>query len=103
MAAGIPVTKSQFDDLVGTTPRAGKIFFERVLIAKDFLDQYSSADLVTNGWCASSTDADNVKSTFADLAQLETIWRGAATLGSAKDFRTFARRLWGLGVIGTST
>jgi hypothetical protein len=41
-------------------------------------------------------DAD-LKTAFADLTQLGTIWTGQAALPTAKDFRTFVRRLWGVG------
>lgn len=36
-------------------------------------------------------DVTNFKSAFSDLDQLRTIYQGSATLGTAKDFRTFAK------------
>ena len=102
MAIGVPVSKAQFDDFFGSTVLMGKLFFERVTIAKEFLDQYSSAQLQTAGFVATAADGDVVKSSYEDLAQLEAIWRGAANLGVAKDFRTFVRRIWGLGVRATN-
>jgi hypothetical protein len=38
-----------------------------------------------------------LKSAFADLTQLGTIWTGSAALPAAKDFRAFVRLLWGVG------
>jgi hypothetical protein len=40
---------------------------------------------------------NTLKSAMSDLDQLRTIFVGSATLGVAKDFRTFAKRLCGLG------
>jgi hypothetical protein len=38
-----------------------------------------------------------LKTAFTDLSQLGRIWAGAEALAAPKDFRTFVRRLWGVG------
>lgn len=45
----------------------------------------------------SNTDAGNITSAFSDLDLLRQLYEGSATLGSAKDFRAYARWLWGFG------
>lgn len=42
-----------------------------------------------------STDQATVKSAFTDLEQLFQIYSGNQILGSAKNFTTFAKQLWG--------
>jgi hypothetical protein len=101
MAAGIIPTKLQLDDLVGNGARTVRLALERVKDIKEYLDTKSQADLETE-FSYSPTDAANIKSAYADLAKLAGIFEGTQTQSPAYDFRTFARRLWGLGVIGTS-
>lgn len=43
-------------------------------------------------------DVTTFKSALSDLDQLRQIYQGLATLGTAKDFRTFPKQLWGTGV-----
>ena len=54
----------------------------------------TDADLLALGFA--QPDIDNIKSAFADLDQLRTIYEGSATLGVAKNFTTVPRRLMGV-------
>lgn len=44
-----------------------------------------------------NADAALLRSAFADMAQLLSVYRGAAAVTPAKDFRTFTARISGLG------
>lgn len=101
MAAGIVPTRLQLDDLVGSGARNVRLALERVKDIKEFLDTKSQADLETE-FQYSPTDAATIKSAYTDLAKLAGIFEGVQTQSPVYDFRTFARRLWGIGIIGTS-
>jgi hypothetical protein len=71
----------------------------RIENIKDWTDQRTAPELVAElGY--DLADANNVKSALADAGQLIDIFRGAASLSVAKDFRPFIKRLWGLGANG---
>lgn len=63
---------------------------------KAFLDATSDAVLTASPYNFAQTDVNNLRSAFSDLDQLRTIYQGAATLATAKDFRTFAKLLRGV-------
>lgn len=100
MAAGIQPTKQQVDEMAGTTVRGIKMAFDRARDFKAWLDGQADADLTALGY--SAADIANLRSSYVDIAQLIDIFNGAASLGTPKDFRAFAKRLWGLGVTNTS-
>lgn len=95
MSIGIAVTKVEIDSRVGDTARSFLRAFEQVDDIKFFLDATPDDDLVALGYTANEVAV--IKTAFGDLTQLRQIWEGTATLGTAKDFRTFVRRLWGVG------
>ena len=96
MSAGIQPTKAELDTQAGDILRRLNLVMIDIKSMKAFLDRFTSADLVSlHGY--TTAEADTIKSAFTDAAQLETIYAGAATLAAAKDFRTFAQRLWGFG------
>lgn len=98
--AGIAVTKTQVDDMAGTTARDLRLAFERVADFKQWLDTKTAGDLENMGYTAG--EAAVIKSAFADMAKLAAVFNGADTVTPAYDFKTFARQLWGLGVTNTS-
>lgn len=100
MAVGIAVTKAQIDEWVGTGARDLKLAVERVLAVKAWLDTQPDADLTVLGY--SVGDIATLRSAYADLAQYAALFDGVETLATAKDFRVFAQRIWGLGVKTTT-
>lgn len=101
MAVGIVATIQQVNDMAGTTARAVKVALERVREFKSWLDAQSDADLIALGY--TQADVDTLRSAYGDLAHLADVFAGAGTQGVAKDFRAFAKRVWGLGVTNTTT
>ena len=95
MSLGLEVTKTQVDGVAGTIARDINRLFEDIVTFNLWLDGKSVADLEAMGY--STNEANVLKSAYADAAQLQTIFTGAANLASVKDFRTFLRQLWGLG------
>ena len=93
---------AQVDELVGTGARSVRFAMQRIKDIKEYLDTKASADLVVE-FGYTSTEADTIKSAFADLAKFAGIFDGTQTQSPAYDFRTFARRVWGLGVANTSS
>jgi hypothetical protein len=95
MSVGLTVTKGELDSRAGDIARGFQRAFDDVATLKGFLDATVDADLIALGY--TSDEVATLKTAWADLSQLGTIWAGAATLPSAKDFRTFVRRIWGVG------
>ncbi len=95
MSVGLPVTKSEIDTRAGDIARAFQNNFIDVATLQTYLASTPDADLVALGY--TSGEVATIKSAFADLTQLGTIWTGSAALPAAKDFRAFVRLLWGVG------
>ena len=95
MSVGLPVTKSEIDTRSGDTARAFQTQFQNVATLQSYLEQTPDGDLVALGYTANEVAV--LKTAFADLTQLGTIWLGQSDLKTAKDFRTFVRQLWGVG------
>ena len=103
--AGVPQTQVEVNRVWGSIARDFLKLLERVRANKIMLDQFTDAQLAalpTGGGPAGfdQTDGANIKSAAGDLAQLVDIAEGAATLGVAKDFRTFTKRLAGFESVG---
>lgn len=96
MPLGIPLTQADVNNAGGDIARRINVAFDLVADFKAWLDQRSSAQLQAD-YGFTSTEADTLKSAFADLEQLRTIYEGTAALAVAKNFRTFTQRVWGLG------
>ncbi len=94
--AGARLTKDQIDDVIGDALRNVNVSFDRVGELQNWLDSKTDGDLTTLGY--NGTEIANLRSAFSDIGQLRDIFVGAANLTVAKDFRTFAKRLWGLGI-----
>lgn len=98
--AGKPLNQAELNRVWGGIAHDFMALLSRVRVQKLILDQFSSVNLAAlppGGAPAGfdSGDADNIKSTAGDLLQLVDIAEGAASIGSAKDFRAFAKRLTG--------
>jgi hypothetical protein len=95
MSVGLPITKDEIDSRSGDTARAFQRAFGDVATLQSFLAQTPDADLVALGY--TEGEVTTLKSAYADLTELGTIWTGEAALPTAKDFRTFVRDIWGVG------
>jgi hypothetical protein len=95
MSVGLPVTKNEIDQRAGDTARNFQRAFEDVATLQTFLASTADPDLIALGYTAG--EVATLKSAYADLTQLGTIWTGSAALPAAKDFRAFVRLLWGVG------
>jgi len=95
MAVGLPVTQSEINTRAGDIARAFQANFEDVATMQGYLEATPNSDLEALGFTAD--DVASLKTAFADLAQLGRIWSGLEALAAPKDFRTFVRRLWGVG------
>lgn len=95
MSVGLAVTKGEIDSRAGDIARSFQRAFDDVATLKGFLDAAIDADLIALGY--TTDEVATLKTAWADLTTLATIWAGAAALPAAKDFRVFVRRLWGVG------
>jgi len=95
-AGGIAqLSKAQFDSLMnGCIQNLDGALLQAQAI-QAFFTAHPDADFTTTSGAGpinyASGDVTNMKSAFSDLDQLRTIYQGSATLGTAKDFRTFAK------------
>jgi hypothetical protein len=95
MSVGLPVMKTEIDTRAGDIARSFQRNFEDVFTMQTYLEATPNPDLVALGY--TDQEVAVLKTAFADLTQLATIWNGAVALPAAKDFRTFVRQLWGVG------
>jgi hypothetical protein len=96
MAVGLSNTKQQTDDTGGKIARDLNVAFERIADFTYWLDGVGSTGLVALGY--TEAEAATMLSAFADLDELRAVYQGALDLPTAKDFRQFARRIWGFGL-----
>lgn len=96
MAVGLTYNKNQVDQSAGSISRDLLNAFDRAHNFSNWLAATPDADLANLGYAPE--DLANLRSAFGDAAQLYDIYTGAAALPTAKDFRAFMQRLWGLPV-----
>jgi len=95
MSVGLPVTKDEIDRRSGDLARSFQKNFDDVITLQGYLAATVDADLIALGYTANEVAV--LKTAFADLVELGTIWAGTAALPAPKDFRQFVRQLWGVG------
>jgi isochorismate hydrolase len=95
MSPGLAVTKEEINTRAGDIARGFQRQFEDVITMQEYFLQTPDPDLIALGFTAD--EVATLKTAFTDLSQLGRIWAGAEALAAPKDFRTFVRRLWGLG------
>jgi len=95
MSVGLPATKGEIDSRAGDIARNFQSLFGDVVTMQQYLVATPNADLETLGY--TPDEVATLKTAFADLKQLGEIWTGAQPLPTAKDFRIFVSRLWGVG------
>ena|ERR1051326_380175 len=96
MAVGSTPSKQDIDSIAGQLTRDINNLLHKASSINSWLAQMQDSDLTALGY--NSTDIANLRSSFSDLNQLNTIFTGAANLTTAKDFRSYCRWLYGLGV-----
>src|SRR5262245_42712862 len=99
MPAGLnsALTKQTIDVTIGEAAQALNIAFDNVASTKIFLDVAQDSELVALGY--TSADVATIRSAFADLDQLYQVYHGLGAVTPAKDFTTFAKRLYGTGFV----
>lgn len=96
MSIGLEVKKSRLDEIMGNIARNFQLNFNDVATIKEWLDATPDVDIEAMGY--TNNEVATIKTAFADLYQLRSIWRGETTLTDTKNFQNFVRRLWGAGV-----
>jgi hypothetical protein len=66
---------------------------------KTWLDTVTDAELLASPFSFVQGDINVMRSATGDMDQLRTLYQGGATLGSAKDFRTFTKLTYPFGSI----
>jgi hypothetical protein len=99
MSAGIQINKAEIDNQAGSIARNLFAGLANVAKFKAWLDGLTSADLV-NTYGYVQADADNLKSAFTEMGDLNAVWNGtgSAYLTGAHTYQTFPRRLLGTGL-----
>jgi len=97
MTVGLNNEKTQVDETAGRIARDLNVVMERIADFAYWLDGIGQAELVAGGY--TEQEAATLLSAYADLDELRSIYQGALDLPTAKDFRTFARRIWGFGLV----
>jgi hypothetical protein len=95
MAVGLPTNKLDIDSKAGSIAVRLRDVFQEIQYTQAWLAGQVDSDLIALGY--TQAEVNTLKSAMADLDQLRTIFIGSANLATAKDFRTFAKRLTGLG------
>lgn len=94
MSVGYPKNQASVDNVVGQLAVDVNKVFRKAVQFKTELDTYSDTILTNAGYNAN--EIASLRAFAADLLQLNNIYTGAATLGTAKDFRASLRPMWGV-------
>lgn len=94
MAIGYPKDKSSIDGILGDVSQSFQRTFRRAIQLGTELTAYTDAQLTAAGY--STGEVATLRAFVTDMTQFNNIYTGAATLGTAKDFRTNLRPLWGV-------
>lgn len=96
MTVGAPADQAEINAAAAQITRSLFASMQNVTEFKAFLDTRTTGDLTTLGF--TSNEAAVLKSAFADLATLVSVFQGAATQATTYDFRTFSKQLLGVGL-----
>jgi predicted trehalose synthase len=98
MAAGLTaqLSKTSVDNTVGITAQKLNETFRDIASTKAFLDGYEDAVLIELGY--TPQDVANMKTAYNDLDALRQVYEGL-TASAVKDYRAFASRIWGVGIV----
>jgi hypothetical protein len=95
MAVGLPTNKLDVDAKTGSIAVRLRDVFQEIQYTQAWIAGQTDQQLIALGYV--QAEVDTLRSAMSDLDQLRTIFIGSANLATAKDFRTFAKRLCGLG------
>lgn len=95
--AGLNLTRQDIDTAIGQALLTLNKTLQLLADYRDGFNAHTNQELLDKGY--SQAEIDQITTAMADMNQLHQIYRGTAngTLPSPKDFRTTAKRLWGLG------
>lgn len=94
--AGINYTQDEFNERIGGVARDLNVVMDKIGEIQVYLAQFTAGDIDTM-FTYTAGEGNDAKTAYTELDQLRTIYEGTANLAVAKDFRTFAKRLYGLG------
>lgn len=99
MTIGRSTSKAELDSATAQIALTVYQVMDNIQQVQTFLAGFTSAQLVSAGYCTDTTDGDRLKSSFDDFGNLATIWKGGAATGTMpRDHRLFAKWLLGVGV-----
>jgi hypothetical protein len=93
---GVQVTQARVNEVLGGVATRLHDLFNEIATLKEWNDITTQEVIESLGF--TPDDAYLVKLIIDELAQLRTIYAGAANLANAKDFREQARKARGLGL-----
>jgi hypothetical protein len=93
--AGISISREEINNVVGNLSLDIKEALDRAVALHEYLAGKTTEDLTSLGFA--ETDVATIKSAMADAAQLADVYYGRAPIATAKDFRVFMKRLYGIG------
>jgi hypothetical protein len=86
MSVGLPVGKSDIDNRIGRLALQLRELIYQVPMLKERLDAMTDTELTALGY--STADVTLLRASMVDLALIQQIALGQATLATAYDFRT---------------
>lgn len=98
MSIGLPIDRQALDYATGATAQAIHTNLARAAQLKAWLDAHDTATLTAPPFGYTEGEVAALKSAFADLDQLRTVYEGTAAVAQAQDFRQFVRQVYGLGL-----
>lgn len=98
MSVGIQPSKSVLDGMAGSLAIELENAIARIERMQAFLALTPDATLQAAPYSYTAGEVAILKSAYTELTQLIAIYRGQQNLTTAKDFRTFPKQLWGLGL-----
>ena len=95
MSIGVQITKATNDATMTNLTTDLNVAFDEIRQVQAWMVTQGSAGLQALGY--TEGEAAIILSAFSDLDTLRTIYEGSAALAQARDFRTFAKQLYGTG------
>ena len=96
MAAGVPYKKDAINNTVGSVVQQVYASLDNARKVQTALAATPNQTLLDLGFV--QADIDSMKSAFVDLDNLRQVFEGGRNQTVAYDFRTFAKRLIGIGL-----
>lgn len=96
MSAGVPFNKDAVNNSLGSVVQQVYAALDNVRKVQAALTATPNQTLLDLGFA--QADIDSMKSAYTDLDNLRQVFEGGRTQATAYDFRTFAKRLIGIGL-----